>query len=74
MLRITKCPSCGSREIIRVTRNWTGRSQSRRFSVPNLEFYECLRCGEKVYEREAMRRIQAHSPAYSKSRPVKRSA
>jgi len=32
--------------------------------VPNLEFYECAKCGERVYDREAMRKIEAYSPAF----------
>ena len=31
------------------------------------EFHECPACGEKVYDREAMRKIEAHYPAFSKT-------
>ena len=30
-----------------------------------LEFHECPACGEKVFDREAMRKIQTHSPAFA---------
>jgi YgiT-type zinc finger domain-containing protein len=67
MLNITTCPSCGSESIRRVRRTWRGEVQGQRYSVPGLEFYECPDCGEKVYDREAMRRIEAHSPAFQKA-------
>jgi YgiT-type zinc finger domain-containing protein len=66
MIRITMCPTCGSDKIKRVRRNWTEKVQDETYTVPNLEYYECPDCGEKVYDREAMRKIEAHSPAFSK--------
>ncbi len=67
MLNITICPSCGSGNIRKVRRTWRGEFQGQRYSVPSLEFYECPDCGEKVYDREAMRKIEAHSPAFQKA-------
>jgi YgiT-type zinc finger domain-containing protein len=64
-LKLDRCPSCGSERIKRVQRKWTGRVNGEAYSVPALEFYECPDCGERVYDREAMRRIQAASPAFS---------
>jgi YgiT-type zinc finger domain-containing protein len=72
MLRtITVCPSCGSNTIKKVRRNWTGKVSGRTYIVPNLEYYLCPHCGEKVYDRQAMRKIEAHSPAFAK-RPVEK--
>jgi YgiT-type zinc finger domain-containing protein len=62
MLKITHCPTCGSRKIKRVRRDWTDEAAGERYTVPNLEFYDCPSCGEKLYDREAMREIEAHSP------------
>jgi YgiT-type zinc finger domain-containing protein len=62
-LTITVCPSCGSPKIKKVRRNWTGTYQGQPYCVPSLEFYDCPACGEKVYDREAMRRIEEHRPA-----------
>ena len=74
-LNITTCPSCGSKRIKRVRRNSTRKFEGREYTVPNLEYYECPDCGEKVYDREAMRQIEAHSPAFkrdtSKRRPAR---
>jgi YgiT-type zinc finger domain-containing protein len=67
MLRITVCPSCGSSKIKKVRRNWPGKFQGQCYTVPSLEFYECPVCGEKVYDRQATRKIEDHSPAFAKT-------
>ncbi len=64
LLKITNCPSCGSGNIRKVRRNWTGTYDGEEYVVPKLAFYECPRCGERVYDRLAMRRIEAQSPAF----------
>ncbi len=63
-LQITVCPSCGSTEIEKVCRDWSGEHEGQSYTVASLEFYQCPACGEKVYDREAMRKIQQHSPAF----------
>jgi len=68
MLSITSCPSCGSKNIKQVCRDWTEQFQGTAYTVPALEFRECLDCGEKVYDRQAMQKIEAHSPAFAKRR------
>ena len=69
---IFTCPSCGSSAIRKVTGRCRGNYRGRRYTVEGLEYYTCPRCHEKVYPPEAMRRIQAASPAYSKPRSVRR--
>ena len=66
LVQISICPSCGSDQIKRVRRNWIGKYQGHSYTVPALEFYECPTCGERIYDRYAMRSIEAHSPAYTK--------
>lgn len=68
MLGISKCPTCGSKSIKKTRRKWTSQFKGQAYSVPKLEFHECPACGEKVYGREAMRKIEAHSPALIKAR------
>lgn len=68
MLVITKCPTCGSNKIKKVRKKWTGQFHGQAYSVPRLEFHECLAWGEKVYDREATRKIEVHSPALVKAR------
>ncbi len=67
MFEIKTCPTCGSDKIKQVRGTWIGEFKGRSYSVRNLEDYECPHCGEKVYDREAMRKIEGHSPAFAKS-------
>jgi YgiT-type zinc finger domain-containing protein len=67
MVNIKTCPSCGSRKIKKVQRKWTGEYKGRVYSVEKLEFHECPDCHEQVYDPEAMRAIEAKSPAYTKA-------
>ena len=64
---ITRCPTCDSSKITKVRRIWTSRFDGLKYSVLRLEFHECPGCGEKVYDREAMRKIEMSSPAFAKS-------
>lgn len=66
MNNITTCPACGSAKIKKVRRNWSGEYKGQVYAVEDLEFYECPDCHERVYDPEAMRAIEAHSPAFSK--------
>jgi YgiT-type zinc finger domain-containing protein len=65
-MTITFCPTCGSDQIKRVRRDWTDEFKGQTYTVPALEFWECSNCGERIYDREAMRRIEACSPAFAK--------
>ena len=67
MNRITKCPSCGSVKIRQVRRKWSGEYQGQHYTVEKLDFYECADCKEHVYDPDAMRAIEANSPAFAKS-------
>jgi YgiT-type zinc finger domain-containing protein len=62
------CPTCGSDKIQLVVRDVTRNFKGKTYTVPSLEFYECPECQEKLYDRDAMRKIEAHSPAYRKKR------
>jgi len=73
-MRIDLCPTCGSDRIKRVRRDWTGEFQGKTYNIKDLEFYECPACGERVFDRQAMRLIEAHSPAFSRTARVKRTA
>jgi len=73
-LSISTCPSCGSSAIRGVKGNWSGNFRGKKFMVPALEYFTCPNCLEKIYPPEAMRRIQASSPAYSKPRPARRAS
>ncbi len=66
-LQIRTCPSCGG-TIRKVRKNWTDTAAGQKYTVRSLEFYECPDCGEKVFDAEAMHRIESASPAFEKSR------
>jgi YgiT-type zinc finger domain-containing protein len=66
-LSITRCPTCGSGSIRRVRRDLRREVRKQKYVVRGLEFHECPECGEKVFDRQAMRRIQAASPAYTRA-------
>jgi YgiT-type zinc finger domain-containing protein len=72
MIRITMCPSCGSSKIRKLRRDLVRDYDGLTYTVPDLEYYECPQCGERVYDRDAMRKIEAHSPAFHRIQPKKR--
>jgi len=67
--KIKECPTCGSEKIRRVKRNVKRSYKGQEYVVPRLEFLECPDCNERVYDREAMRKMEAYSPAYQKQKP-----
>jgi len=67
-LRITSCPTCGSARIKRVRKKLTRNYRGQEYTVPAVEYYECPSCGEHVYDREAMRKIESYSPAFAHKR------
>lgn len=71
MTNITLCPSCGSKKIKKVQENWKGEFHGQTYTVPALNFYACQNCGEKIYDRESMQKIQFYSPAYIEHREIK---
>jgi YgiT-type zinc finger domain-containing protein len=74
MIKITICPTCGSNKIKRLKRDWVDDFKGETYIVPALEFYECPNCGERLYDAQAMRKIEAYSPAYAKKRIRKEAA
>ena len=68
MLKITICPTCDSKKIKKVCRDLTETVNGQTYTVPALEFYECPNCGEELYDREAMQKIEAYSPSYAKKK------
>ena len=65
MPKLKFCPTCGSEKIKKVRRNLTRIVRGQKYTVPKLEFYECPDCGEHIYDYEAMKKIQAHSPSFA---------
>jgi len=63
-MQITFCPSCGGKKLKKVRRNLVEDYHGQWYMAPDVEFHECPDCGEKVYDPEAMRKIEAVSPAF----------
>ena len=63
IINITVCPSCGSDNIHRQEGAVTGMYHGQLYVIPSISFYECPDCGEKIYDREAMRAIERSSPS-----------
>ena len=71
-MKINCCPSCKSPKIQHVCQDWRGDFKGVAYTVPALEFYECPVCGERVFDREAVRKIESHSPAFNKPPRLRR--
>jgi YgiT-type zinc finger domain-containing protein len=63
-MEITFCPSCGSERIKKITATVTREFEGTTYSVPDVTYYVCPDCGEELYDGEAVRKIQAESPAF----------
>lgn len=67
MLEITGCPTRGSSEIRKVRKSLRREWKGTPYEVPKLCFWECPKCGERLFDHEAMRTIDAHRPGRSRS-------
>jgi ribosomal protein L37AE/L43A len=67
-MNLKSCPTFGSRRIQKLRRDWESEFEGKPYKVQALEFYECPVCGEHVFDREAMRKIESASPAFSRPR------
>lgn len=68
-MEITICPVCGGK-VKKVKEDWVGIFKDQEYVVPELEYYICEDCGEKIYPREALKKIETYSPAYSLPTPA----
>ena len=64
-MTISTCPSCGSPEIRKVRKDYSRSRAGQTYVVHDLHFWDCPACGERVFDREAMRRIEECSPAFA---------
>jgi len=69
MLEITVCPVCGGK-VKKVKEDWAGEFKGQKYIVPDLEYYVCEVCGERIYTREAMKKIESYSPAFQVPEPA----
>jgi YgiT-type zinc finger domain-containing protein len=69
-LQIKHCPNCGSELIQLGIRDLTRQYKGQSCTVPAVMFYDCPTCGEKVYDRVAMQKIQQYSLAYQHTKEM----
>ncbi len=66
------CPTCGSRKLKVVRTDFRAKIQGKRVIVPALERQECPKCGEILFDSEAMGRLEAlRQKARGLSAPVR---
>lgn len=73
MLPIKKCPTCGRGNLRSVRRDVDCDFLGQTYVAPAIEFHECPDCGEKLYDRQAMQKMESYRPQITK-RARKRSA
>jgi YgiT-type zinc finger domain-containing protein len=73
-LAISVCPSCGGRRVKKVRQSLSGAYRGCKYAIPALDVFACPDCGEKIYDRQAMQEIEAHSPAFSRVKRRRKSA
>lgn len=68
---IITCPSCGSRNIKKVRRAVSHEIDGETYTVPGITYHACAECGERVYDGNAVSKMQAASPAF-RGAPISR--
>jgi YgiT-type zinc finger domain-containing protein len=58
-VRITTCPTCGSKEIRRVTRDLARNILGKPYIARRLTFEECPHCGERLFDHATMQKMEA---------------
>jgi YgiT-type zinc finger domain-containing protein len=59
---IKTCPTCGRGKLRRVKRDVECNFRGHAYTAPDIEFYECPNCGEKLYDQQAIRKMESHRP------------
>jgi len=62
MLNIKTCPTCGARKVRAVTRDVKCNFKGQVYTAPQIQFHECTNCGERLYDRDAMRKMESYRP------------
>ena len=61
---ISHCPSCGSGKIKKVRGPVSHEYEGETYTTPGVTYHQCPDCGERVYDGEAVSKMQAASPAF----------
>ncbi len=70
-MKIACCPSCGSPRIKKVRGTVSRVFEGKPYSVSGVSYHVCPDCDERVYDRAAVRKIQAASPAFRRQPSVR---
>jgi len=75
-IRITRCPTCGSTKIRRVTRDVSRTFRGHPYIARKVAFEECPNCGERLFDHAAIQKMQAarlhlHA-AHSPKKPLRK--
>ncbi len=63
-MKIYHCPTCGSDKIKKVRGAVSREFEGEFYTVPDVTYYACPECGERVYDGDAVDKMQAVSPAF----------
>ena len=63
-MNISQCPSCGSSKIKKIRGSVSHEFEGETYTVPGVTYHVCPECGERVYDAEAVDKMQAASPAF----------
>lgn len=55
----TRCPTCGHAGMVQVERDIATRAGRKTVTVRGVSVEECPRCGERLYNLAALRRLRA---------------
>jgi YgiT-type zinc finger domain-containing protein len=64
---IIHCPSCGSNKIRKYRGPVSREFEGEVYTAVDVTYHECPDCGERVYDSEAIDKMQAVSPAFRAS-------
>jgi YgiT-type zinc finger domain-containing protein len=62
MPAVRTCPTCGVGKLRRVTRDVECNFRGHVYIAPDIEFSECPNCGEKLYDQQALRKMESFRP------------
>jgi YgiT-type zinc finger domain-containing protein len=63
-MNINTCPSCGNTKIKKIRGPVSHQFKGETYTVPGVTYYACPECGERVYDSDAVSKMQAASPAF----------
>ncbi|MBI5091769.1 MAG: YgiT-type zinc finger protein [Candidatus Hydrogenedentes bacterium] len=66
-MNISHCPSCGSEKIKKLRGPVSHEFEGKVYTARGITYHQCPDCGERVYDGEAVEKMQSASPAFHKA-------